>query len=148
MSGSTQAQIVQVEDLLRNFGATITPQKSDSVPRTSSRSFDSRPVVAACFAIFVFAPGCAAAAVFLMRADGTVPPITAPDGNPPFVTKSDRLPVGQLSTEAVQKPGALDSARLVTTVALADPDFLSPTLIRGSLEDGALTTFAATTNLL
>ena len=142
MSGSTQAQIVQVEDLLRNVGVTITPQKSDSIPRTSSRSFDSRPAIAACFAIFVFAPGCAAATVFLMRADGTVPPITAPDGNPPFVTRSDRLPVGQWSTEAARNSGALDSARLATAAAFGDPDFPSPILIRGSLEDGTLTTFA------
>jgi len=83
-----------------------------------------------------------------MRADGTVPPITAPDLNPPFVTKSDRLPVGQWSTEAVRNLGALDSARLATAAAFGDPDFLSPILIRGSLEDGTLTTFAATTNLL
>lgn len=142
MSGSTQAQIVQVEDLLRNFGATITAPKSEAVPRTSSRSFDSRPVIAACLAIFVFAPGCAAAAVFLMRTDGTVPPIIAPDSNPPFVTKSDRLPLGQWSIEAVHNLGAKDATRLATAAALADPAFLSPILIRGSLEDGTLTTFA------
>jgi hypothetical protein len=141
MSGSTQAQIVQIEDLLRNVGATVTIPKADIVPRSSSWRFDSRQVIAACFAIFVFAPGCAAAAVFLMRADGTVPPIIAPDSNPPFVTKSDRLPVGQWSAEAVQNLGALDGARLTAATAVADPTFLSPILIRGSLEEGTLTTF-------
>jgi hypothetical protein len=99
-------------------------------------------VIAACFAIFVFAPGCAAATVFLMRADGAIPPIIAPDSNPPLVTKSDRLPVGEWSPEAVQNLGALNGARLATAAALADPVFLSPILIRGSLEDGTLTTFA------
>jgi hypothetical protein len=142
MNGSTQAQIVQVEDLLRSFGATITAPKSEAVPRTGSWDFDSRPVIAACFAILVFAPGCAAATVFLMRADGTVPPIIATDSSPPFVTKSDRLPLGEWSIEAVQSLGTLNSARLATAAALADPIFLSPILIRGSLEDGTLTTFA------
>lgn len=143
MSGSTQAQIVQIEDLLRSFGATVTaPAKVEVAAPSRSWNFDSRPVIAACFALFVFAPGCAAAAVFLMRVDGTVPPIIAPDSNPPFVTKSDRLPLGQWSIEAVQTLGTLNNARLAAAAALADPVFLSPILIRGSLEDGTLTTFA------
>jgi hypothetical protein len=142
MNGSTQAQIVQIEDLLRSFGATVIDPETEGVAPSRSRSFDSRPVIAACFALFVFAPGCAAAAVFLMRADGTIPPVVTPDGNPPFVTKSDRLPLEQWSTGAVQNLSARDDARLATTAALADPAFLSPILIRGSLEDGTLTTFA------
>ncbi|MGM4920824.1 hypothetical protein [Tardiphaga sp. 813_E8_N1_3] len=142
MNGSTQAEIVQIEDLLRSFGAKVTAPEVQVAAPSRSWSFDSRPVIAACFALFVFAPGCAAAAVFLMRVDGTVPPIIAPDSNPPFVTKSDRLPLGQWSIEAVQTLGTLNNARLAAAAALADPVFLSPILIRGSLEDGTLTTFA------
>lgn len=142
MNGSTQAQIVQIEDLLRSVSATVTAPEVKVVAPSRSWSFDSRPVIAACFGLFVFAPGCAAAAVFLMRADGTVPPVIAPDRNLPLVTKSDRLPLGQWSIEAVQSLGTLNNTHLATAAALADPVFLSPILIRGSLEDGTLTTFA------
>jgi hypothetical protein len=142
MSGSTQARIFQVEDLLRSVGEALATPEAEAAPQNRSWRFDSRPVIAACFAIFVFAPGCAAAAVFLMRADGTIPPIVTPDSNPPFVTKSDRLPLGQWSLEAAESLGAKDATRFATAAALADPAFLSPILIRGSLEDGTLSTFA------
>jgi hypothetical protein len=98
-------------------------------------------MIAACLALFVFAPGCAVAAVFLMRADGSIPPIVAPDSNPPFVTKSDRLPFKQWSNEAAERLSTREAKRLATATAMADPSFLSPILIRGSIEDGTLTSF-------
>jgi hypothetical protein len=57
------------------------------------------------------------------------------------VTKSDRLPLEQWSVEAAESLSAKDTTRLATAAAMADPSFLSPVLIRGSLEDGTLTSF-------
>lgn len=139
MSGSTQDQIFQVENLLRSFSATHSaPQIGQATP-IRSRSFDSRPLIAACFGIFVLAPGCAAATVFLMRADDNISPIAAPDRNPPVVMKSDRLPLEQWGIEAARRLSAKDAARVAMAAAMADTSFLSPILIRGSIEDGTLT---------
>lgn len=139
MSGSTQDQIFQVENLLRSFGATHGAARAEQAPPTRSWNFDSRPVIAVCFALFVLAPGCAVAAAFLMRTSGDIPAIVSPDRNPPVVTKSDRLPLEQWSAEAAESMSTKDTTRLATAAAMADPSFLSPILIRGSLEDGTLT---------
>lgn len=139
MNGSTQDQIFQVENLLRSIGATHSASRAEQAAPTRSWSFDSRPSIAVCFALFIFAPGCAVAAAFLMGTNGNLSAIMVPDGNPPVVTKSDRLPPEQWSVEAVENLSAKDTTRLATVAAMADSSFLSPVLIRGSFDDGTLT---------
>jgi len=141
MSGSTQDQIFQVETLLQSIGATHSAARAEQTAPTRSWNFDSRPVIAVCFALSALAPGCAVAAAFLMRTSGDIPAIVSPDSNPPVVTKSDRLPLEQWSVEAAESMSTKDTTRLATAAAMADPSFLSPVLIRGSLEDGTLTSF-------
>lgn len=150
----TPAQIVQVEDLLRGFAATpgapaddvMTCDDASSNDESSLfrfLSFDSKSVLASVLAILVFAPGCAAGTVFLMRADDRIPPIVAPRLNPPMVAKSDRLPPDHWSPDAVEMLlGPKAEARIVAATVFEDPTFLAPMLIRGSIADGTITTFA------
>lgn len=141
MIGSTQTQIIQVEDLLRSFSETraAPPLLSEDAEPVRSSGFNSRPIIAAFLAFVVFAPGCSAAAVFLMRADEAIPAITIPDNNPSFVTKSDRLPLGQWNAEAAASAGPKNNTRFAVADSLTDPAYLDPILIRGSLEDGTIT---------
>lgn len=138
MSGSASTQIIQVENLLRSFNATLPVHAADTAALTSFRRFDSRPVIAVGLAFLVFAPGCAAAAVFLMRADGNVPPAVRPERNPPIVLKSDRLPLDKWRAEAAELLGVKENTRFAAMTAAEDPGFLAPFLIRGSLEEGPL----------
>jgi len=140
--GSPQAHIVQIERLLHGFSTT---HANDNVAAARGRRFNGRPVVAACLAFFVFAPGCAAAAAFLLRSDGTVPPLVTPDSNTPAVTKSDRLPLEQWSAEASERLGAQHDVRTAAAIVAEDTKFLQPMVIRGSLEDGTITAFAEAT---
>lgn len=137
--GSPQAHIVQIESLLHSFSTT---HANDNVAPRRSRGFDRRPVVAACLAFFVFAPGCAAAAAFLLHNDGTVPPLVTPGTNPPSIAKSDRLPLDQWSAEANERLGAQQDLRVAAAILAEDAKFLQPMVIRGSLEDGTITAFA------
>ena len=137
--GSPQAHIAKIESLLHDFSAM--PANDNVAPPRRGR-LDGRPVVAACLAFFVFAPGCAAAAAFLLRSDGTVPPLVAPDINAPLVTKSDRLPLEQWTAEASERLGIQQDLRAAAAIVAADANFLQPMVIRGSLEDGTLTAFA------
>jgi hypothetical protein len=137
--GSPQAHIAKIESLLHSFS---TAHANDNVAPPRSRRINGRPVVAACLAFFVFAPGCAAAAAFLLRSDGTVPPLVTPDSNPPAVLKSDRLPLEQWSAEASERLGAQQDARAAAAIIAEDAKFLQPMVIRGSLEDGTITAFA------
>jgi hypothetical protein len=140
LGGTTQAQVVQVEDLLRSFNIT---HANDNVAPMRSRRFDGRPVLAACLAFFVFAPGCAAAAVFLLRNDGAVPPLVAPESNPPQIAKSDRLPLVPQDTAAAEdQDSQRNSARVTVAMVTQDRKFLEPMLIRGSLDEGTITSFA------
>lgn len=140
--GSPQAHIVKIESLLHRFNAT---HANDNVAPPRSRRINGRPVVAACLAFFVFAPGCAAAAAFLLRSDGTVPPLVTPEGNPPVIAKSDRLPLEQWSAEASERLGAQQDVRAAAAIIAEDAKFLQPMAIRGSLDDGTLTAFAEAT---
>lgn len=140
--GSPQAHIVKIESLLHGFHAT---HANDNVAPARSRRINGRPVVAACLAFFVFAPGCAAAAAFLLRSDGTVPPLVTPDNNPPVIAKSDRLPLEQWSAEASERLGAQQDVRTTAAIIAEDEKFLQPMAIRGSLDDGTLTAFAEAT---
>jgi hypothetical protein len=143
MNGSAQKQIIEVEDLLRKDGATHAANDNVFTAPRPSRRFDSRPLVAGFLAFFVFAPGCAAATVFLMRADGNIPPVIQPDRNPPFVAKADRLPLDMWGADAAEMLGIKDNVRVAAAAAaVEDPAFLAPFLIRGSLEDGTLTTIS------
>lgn len=139
--GSPQAHIVKIESLLHSFSTTCA---NDNVAPVRRRRIDNRPVVAACLAFFVFAPGCAAAAAFLLRSDGTVPPLVTSPGVPLLVTKSDRLPLEQWSAEASERLGAQQDIRTAAAVVAEDSKFLQPMVIRGSLEDGTLTVIAET----
>lgn len=138
---SPQAHIVKIESLLHSFS---TAHANDNVAPTHNRRFDSRPVVAACLAFFVFAPGCAAAAAFLLRSDGTVPPLVTSESIPALAAKSDRLPLEQWSAEASERLGAQQDARTAAATIAEDAKFLQPMMIRGSLEDGTITTFTDT----
>lgn len=139
--GSSQAHIAKIESLLHDFGTT---HANDNTVPPRSRRFDGRPVVAACLAFFVFAPGCAAAAAFLLRSDGTVPPLVTPD-TAPLVAKSDRLPLEQWSAEASERLGAQQDVRAAAAIIAEDAKLLPPMVIRGSIEDGTLTAFAEAT---
>lgn len=140
--GTPEAHIVKIESLLHGFNAT---HANDNVVPPRSRRINGRPVVAACLAFFVFAPGCAAAAAFLLRSDGTVPPLVTPDSNAPFIAKSDRLPLEQWSAEASERLGAQQDVRAAAAIIAEDAAFLQPMVIRGSLDDGTLTAFAEAT---
>jgi hypothetical protein len=140
--GSPQAHIVQIESLLHSFSTT---HANDNMAPPRSRRFDGRPLVAACLAFFVFAPGCAAAAAFLLRSDGSVPPLVTPASNPPLIAKSDRLPLEQWSAEASESLGAQQDVRAAAAMIAEDAKFLQPMVIRGSLEDGTITAFAEAT---
>lgn len=141
LAGSPQAHIVKIESLLHSFNTTYA---NDNI-MPPSRRFDGRPVVAACLAFFVFAPGCAAAAAFLLRSDGTLPPLVAPGSNPPIVVKADRLPLDQWSAEASERLGAQQDVRAAAAIIAEDAKFLQPMVIRGSLEDGTITVVSETT---
>lgn len=134
--GPSQAHIVKIESLLHSFSTT---HANDNVAPIRSRRFDGRPVVAACLAFFVFAPGCAAAAAFLLRSDGTVPPLVTSTSTPSLATKSDRLPLEQWSSEASERLGAQQDVRAAAAVIAEDAKFLQPMVIRGSLEEGTIT---------
>ncbi len=140
--GSPQAHIVQIESLLHRFSTT---HANDNVAPAHSRRFDGRPVVAACLAFFVFAPGCAAAAAFLLRSDGTLPPLVTAGSNSPAIVKSDRLPLDQWSAEASERLGVQQDLRAAAAIVAEDATFLQPVAIRGSLEDGTITAFAEAT---
>jgi len=131
MSGPEHTYVFEVEALLKSYGEEIAVRRLQDAPPLAAAGFDSRPIMAAFLAFLIFAPGCAAAAVFLMKADGTVPPLVTPDSNSPLVMKSDRLPLSQWSAKATV--GA--EAKGVARSALADPAFLFPISIRGSLDD-------------
>jgi hypothetical protein len=133
---SPQAHIVKIESLLHSFSTT---HANDNVAPSRSRRFDGRPVVAACLAFFVFAPGCAAAAAFLLRSDGTVPPLVTSESIPALAAKSDRLPLEQWSAEASERLGAQQDVRAAAAIIAEDARFLQPMVIRGSLEDGTIT---------
>ena len=135
MSGSTQTHTFEVEALLKSYGEALAARRLREALPQPAATFDSRPYVAAFLAFLIFAPGCAAAAVFLMKSDGNVPPFVAPDDNAPLVAKSDRLPLNTWGLEAAK--GA--ETRLIARLALADPAFLVPMTIRGSLEDAVAT---------
>lgn len=139
---SHQAHIVQIESLLHSFSTT---HANDNVAPLRNHRADRRPIVAACLAFFVFAPGCAAAAAFLMRNDGTLPPLVTPDNYPPAVAKSDRLPLDQWSAEASERLSAQQDLRTTAAVVAEDATFLQPMAIRGSLEDGTITAFTEAT---
>ena len=142
--GSPQAHIVKIESLLHSFSTT---HANDNVAPARGRRFDGRPAVAACLAFFVFAPGCAAAAAFLLRSDGTVPPLVTSVPIPALVTKSDRLPLEQWSAEASERLGAQQDVRTAAAIIAEDAKFLQPMVIRGSLEDGTITTFTETASI-
>ena len=132
MGESAQNYIFEVESLLKSYGEEIAVRRSQNdVPPPAPGGFDSRPIMAAFLAFLICAPGCAAAAVFLLKADPSVPPLVTPDSNSPLVMKSDRLPLSQWSAKAAV--GA--EARGVARSALADSAFLFPISIRGSLDD-------------
>lgn len=131
MSGPEKTYVFEVEALLKSYGEELAVRRLQDAPLPAAGGFDSRPILAAFLAFLIFAPGCAAAAVFLMKADGSVPPLVTPDSNSPLVMKSDRLPLSQWSTKAAVGAEAKDVARS----ALADPAFLFPISIRGSLDD-------------
>ncbi len=140
--GSPQAHIVQIESLLHSFSTT---HANDNIAPRNNHRFNGRPVVAACLAFFVFAPGCAAAAAFLLRNDGTLPPLVTPDNNPPVIAKSDRLPLDQWSAEATERLGSQQDLRAAAAIIADDAQFLLPMAIRGSLDDGTITAFASAT---
>lgn len=141
MSGPTQAHIVEVEDLLRSLSTKLATHNTEDTATSGSWSFGNRSVMAACLLLFVLVPGCAAAAVFLMRANDNVLPIVAPESDSPFVAKSDRLPRTQSSRWAAESLGARDAPHFAAVVTIEDPTFPAPLLLRGSLEDGTTTTF-------
>ncbi len=143
MGESAQNYIFEVEALLKSYGEEIAVRRlQNDVTSPAPGGFDSRPIIAAFLAAFlaflICAPGCAAAAVFLLKADARVPPLVTPDSNSPLVMKSDRLPLSQWSARAAGGAEARGAARS----ALADPAFLFPIAIRGSLDDA----FAAPAN--
>ncbi|MDB5580232.1 MAG: hypothetical protein JWR80_5408 [Bradyrhizobium sp.] len=132
MGESAQNYIFEVEALLKSYGEEIAVRRlQNDVAPPAPGGFDSRPIIAAFLAFLICAPGCAAAAVFLLKADANVPPLVTPDSNSPLVMKSDRLPLSQWSAKAAV--GA--EAKSVARSALADPAFLFPIAIRGSLDD-------------
>lgn len=146
IAGSPQARIVQIERLLHHFNTT---HANDNVAPARSRRIHGRPILTACLAFFVFAPGCAAAAAFLLRNDGTMPPLLTPGINPPQIAKSDRLSLNQWSTEANQKLAVMEDVRIAAAIIAEDVKSLESISIRGSLEDGTLTTFSdATSNAM
>lgn len=132
-----------VEDLSCCHHAIAAANDNVPAPRAAVRRFFGRPLIAGFFSFLIFAPGCAAAAVFLMRTDGEIPPVTPPERNPPIVAKTDRLPVDMWGANAAEMLGVKETAQ-AAAAAIEDPAFLAPLLIRGSLDEGTLTTLADT----
>lgn len=144
LAGPQPAHIVKIERLLRSISTT---HANDNVAPSRGRRFDGRPAVAVCLAFFVFAPGCAAAAAFLLRSDGTLPPLVTSAPIPALVTKSDRLPLEQWSAEASKRLDAQQDIRAAAAIIAEDAKFLQPMVIRGSLEDGTITAVTETASI-
>lgn len=123
MSESAQIQSFQVEQLLHSYGEALAARREQDVP-VRRACFDGRSVLIGFLAFFVFAPGCAAATVFLMKADERL--VT----NPP-VSKSNRLPLSQWRA----KPAVRIADAALPAQSSDDTSFLGPIAIRGRLDE-------------
>ena len=130
MCEATQTQSFQVEDLLHSFGAALAAKREQDMPVRKAAGLDGRSLLAGFLAVFVFAPGCAAATVFLLNADDRLSPITMQDGRSPSVAKSNRLPLSQWKAKA-----AVHVATAQPQLTDDDASFLGPLAIRGRLDE-------------
>ena len=130
MCESTQTQSFQVEDLLHHFGAALAAKREQDMPVRKPAGVDGRSLLAGFLAVFVFAPGCAAATVFLMNAEDRLSPITMQDGRSPSVSKANRLPLSQWKAKA-----AVSVATAPPALIAEDSSFLGPLAIRGRLDE-------------
>lgn len=133
-TGTAYAQIVEVEALLHSFN----PKPSNDNRPPLRRRLIRQPAIVACLAVLVFAPGCAAAAVFLLRNDAAIQAPVMPDSNPPLVIKSDRLPLEQRTTAATETLPLKHDVQLASAIVVDDPDSLASMTFRGSVEDIAM----------
>ena len=136
MSGSTSAPNFQIEDLLHSYGQALAAKRALELPAPRKPAFDSRSLMAGFLAVFVFAPGCAAATVFLMNADERLPTRTMND-QPSPAAKANRQPLSQWKARAPVSPPEIARDMALTA---DDLSFLGPVEIRGRLDDKFLTT--------
>ncbi len=123
MSESAQIQSFQVEQLLHSYGAALAARREQDAP-VRRAGFDGRSVLIGFLAFFVFAPGCAAATVFLMKADERL--VTHPPAS-----KANRLPLSEWRAKAAVR--IADAA--LPAQASDDTSFLGPIAIRGRLDE-------------
>ena len=132
MSGSTSAPIFQIEDLLHSYGEVLAAKRALETPSRKAAAFDARSLMAGFLAVFVFAPGCAAATAFLMKADDRAPVI-----DPPSASKSNRMPLAQWQARPPVDPDHIAAPVVV------DVSFLGPVAIRGRLDGEIVATAVA-----
>ena len=135
MSGSTSAPIFQIEDLLHSYGEVLAAKRALETPPRKAAAFDARSLMAGFLAVFVFAPGCAAATAFLMKADDRAPVI-----DPPSASKSNRMPLAQWKARA-----PADADPIIAAPIAVDVSFLGPVAIRGRLDEEIIAVAATET---
>ena len=135
MSGSTSAPIFQIEDLLHSYGEVLAAKRAQETPLRKASAFDGRSLMAGFLAVFVFAPGCAAATAFLMKAEDRVPLI-----DPPSASKSNRMPLAQWKAVPPVNADPVASAPIAVDVS-----FLGPIAIRGRLDEETVAAAATET---
>jgi hypothetical protein len=141
MIAPSPTQIVQVEDLLRFAGTTPVRNAATAIEEAPADdaaaarvALNGKSLLASLLALLIFAPGCAAGTIFLMRADDRIPPLVTPRFNAPVVAKSDRLPPEHWNPDAVEMLlGPKAEARIEAAAVFEDPASLAPMVIRGSL---------------
>lgn len=129
MSGSAQTQTFQIEHLLQSYGEALAARRAEEQPVRATR-FDSRSMLAGFLAVFVLAPGCATATVFLIQAESRLPPISHPQP----ASKANRMPLSQWKARAPTSPAGAQ----VAAPAEAGIAALEPFEIRGRLEPQTL----------
>jgi hypothetical protein len=142
MSGSTSTPSFQIEDLLHSYGQALAAKRALELPARRKPAFDSRSLMAGFLAVFVFAPGCAAATVFLMNADERLPSRVMND-QPSPAAKSNRQPLSQWKARAPISPPEIARDMALTS---DDLSFLGPVEIRGRLDDKFLATSVTDTS--
>lgn len=123
MVEQAEADSREIEELLREFSEKCAARQ------LADRRF-SRTLAAALFTALVLAPGCAAAAIFLMK-DGALPTVVELEAEMPVVKAEHAAPlqpkislINQLNTGEVENDSVVVAAALLT--------------LRGRIEDAGI----------
>jgi hypothetical protein len=126
MRESGQTQTFQIEHLLQSYGEVIASRRAQELPARDTR-FDRRSMLAGFLAVFIFAPGCATATVFLMQTEKSLPEASHPQP----ASKPNRMPLSHWKAEAPVVVAAYAEHVAPASGDIAD---LEPLAIRGMLE--------------